>query len=109
MNGLTEAGVIQCDEIVNEEESDEGERVEGCWEAEVGGCYHKVGVCRRVVRKRREGDRRVLREGGRRVLRTLDTRRMSTEACTPARSCPRRIPRCWPRQEPCTLNPHCQW
>ena len=26
MNGLTEAGVIQCDEIVNEEESDEGSK-----------------------------------------------------------------------------------
>ena len=70
----------------------ESEIVEGCWEAEVGGWYHKVGGCRRVVRMRRKG--------GRRVLRTQDTRRMSAGACTLARNSPRRIPRCWPRQEP---------
>ena len=89
MNERTEAEVIQCDERVNGEVSDESEIVE-CFEVEEGGCCHKAGGCKM---KRRMVD-------GRWVLRIQDTRTTSTEACTLASL--RRL------QVPCTLS-HCQW
>ena len=96
MSELTGAGEILCDETENVEESGAGVIVERCWVAEVGGWCHKAGDCRRTEMRRRED--------GRMLRRTLGTKRMSPEACTLARRCPR----CWPRQGPCTLS-HCQW